>query len=202
MHSQAIFPQKHSMSRGMGLRLSYWFPVVVVIIGVVAVYSLALTPLPANGFGRTIYDVHTTFSVPPGSSMPILVGGEQEISTGSLVVITAGILNRVPQSDSYEHAHFLLTYAGSALEESVANAFSLSLETPGATTSADNPRLVIRNDHPFPLEVEYRAFVVRPPTVWEKFSMFVGGVVIAGVLAAMWPLYTVTIGRGERERSA
>ena len=185
------------------MRLSYWFPVAVVVIGVAALYNYAvLTPLPANGYGRTIYDVHTTFSVPGDSSFLVLVGGEQEIPHGSLVVIVAGVLTDRPGRDFPEDAYFRLAYAGSALEESVTGVFSLTLETPGATAGTDNPQLSIRNDHPFPLEVDYRAFVMRPPTTWEKFSMFAGFVVTAGLVAALWPLYSVTVGRSHKRRTA
>ena len=46
------------------MRLSYWFPVAVIVIGIAALLNFSLlTPLPANGYGRTIYDVHTIFSV-------------------------------------------------------------------------------------------------------------------------------------------
>ncbi len=184
------------------MRLSYWFPVAVVAIGVAILYSFSLTPLPANPYGRTIYDVHTTLSVPPDSSLSILVGDDQRIPGASFIVITAGVLNDKPGSDIQEDAHFRLERAGSTLDEGTGSGLSLNFETSGDTAGQDNPQLYIRNDHPFPLEVEYRAFVVRPPTVWEKFSTFVGGVILAGVLAAIWPLYTVTIGRRERERSA
>ncbi len=185
------------------MRLSYWFPVAVVVIGVAALYNFALlTPLPANGYGRTIYDVHTTFSVPGDSSFLVLVGGEQEIPQGSLVVITAGVLSDKPGSDIAEDAYFRLERDGSTLEEGVGGGVSLTLETPGATAGTDNPQLYIRNDHPFPLEVDYRAFVIRPPTTWEKFSMFAGFVITAGVLAALWPLYSVTVGRSHKRRTA
>ncbi len=184
------------------MRLSYWFPVAVVVIGVAALYNYALlTPLPANGYGRTIYDVHTILSIPPDSSLPILVGGEQEIPHGSLVVIVAGVLTDRPGSDFPEDAYFRLAYAGSILDEVVTGVFSLTLETPGATADTDNPQLFIRNDQSFPLEVDYRAFVIRPPTTWEKFSMFAGFVITAGLLAAVWPLYLVTIGRPNKRRT-
>ncbi len=184
------------------MRLSYWLPALVVVIGVAILYSFSLTPLPANPYGRTIYDVHTTLSVPPDSSHSILVGDGQRIPGASFIVITAGVLNDKPGSGIQEEAYFRLEHAGSTLEEGIGSGLSLNFETSGATEGQANPQLTIRNDHPFPLEVEYRAFVVRPPTVWEKFSSFVGGVIIAGVLAAIWPLYTMTIRRREGERSA
>jgi hypothetical protein len=174
----------------------------VVVIGVAFLYSYSLTPLPANPYGRTIYDVHTTLSVPPDSSLSILVGGDQRIPGASFIVITAGVLNDKPGSDIPEDAYFRLERAGSTLDEGIGSGLSLNFETSAATESQDNPQLHIRNDHLFPLDVEYRAFVVRPPTVWEKFSTFAGGVIIAAVLAAIWPLYTLTIGRREGERSA
>ena len=117
-------------------------------------------------------------------------------------MVTAGVLNDKPGSEIQEDAYFRLGHAGSTLEEGIGSGLSLTFETSGATEGQNNPQLVIRNDHPFPLEVEYRAFVDRPPTVWETFSIFVGGVIIAGVLAAIWPLYAMTVVRREGERSA
>ncbi len=117
-------------------------------------------------------------------------------------MITAGVLNDKPGSGIQEEAYFRLEHAGLTLEEGIGSGLSLNFETSGATEGQDNPQLYIRNDPPFRLEVEYRAFVARPPTVWEKFSSFVGGVIIAGVLAAIWPLYAMTIRRREGERSA
>ena len=185
------------------MRPSYWFPVVVVAVGAMALYSWAvLTPLPANGAGREIYDVHTILSLPPDSSHLIQVGGEQEIPHGSLVVVVAGVLTDRPGEDFPANAYFRLVYAGSTLEESVTGVFSLTLETSETTAGAENPQLFIRNDQPFPLEVDFRAFVMRPPTTWEKFSMFGGFVITAGVLAALWPLYSVTIGRSYKRRTA
>lgn len=184
------------------MRWIYLFPLVVVGITAFALFSwAALTPLPANGPGRTIYDVHTVVSLPAGSSQVIQVGGEQEIPLGSLVVVTVGVLIEKPDKDTGENAYFRLSHAGLILEEDVGGGLSLTLETHETTVGEDNPQLLISNDQSFPLEVELRAFVTRPPTTLEKFSMYVGFVIAAGLLAALWPLYLVTIGRSRaRER--
>ncbi|MEE9173653.1 MAG: hypothetical protein V3U30_01595, partial [Thermoplasmata archaeon] len=104
--------------------MSYWFPVVVVVIGVAVLYNFALMPLPANGYGRTIYDVHTTWSVSPDSSLSILIGDGQRIPGASLIVITAGVLNDKPGSDIQEDAYFRLERAGSIVEEGIGSGLS------------------------------------------------------------------------------
>lgn len=178
------------------MRWVYLLPIVVVAVGAMVLYGWAqLTPLPANPYGRTIYDVHTTLSVPPDSSLSILVGDDQRIPRSSLIVITAGVLNDKAGSDIQEDAYFRLERAGSILEEGFGSGLSLNFETSGATMGADNPRLFMRNDQSIPIEVDYRAFVMRPPTTWEKFSMYAGFVITAGLLASLWPLYSATIDR-------
>ena len=114
----------------------------------------------------------------------------------------AGVLTDRPGEDFPEDAYFRLLYAGFTLEEGAAGVLSLTFETPETTAGAKNPQLFIRNDQSFPLEVDYRGFVRRPPTTWEKFSMFGGFVNTAGVLAALWPLYSVTLGRSQKRRTA
>ena len=114
------------------------------------------------------------------------IAGDQFVPRGSLVLVTAGVVNRLPNSDFYEYAYFRITQAGSTIEEGLGNAVSSSFETRQDTQGSDNPRLSIRNDHAFALQIDFRAFVLVPPTTWERFLLYVPGLGIAGALAFAW----------------
>ncbi len=184
------------------MKRQFWFPLAAVAVVTLGLYLYVyFTPLPANGYGREIYDVHTTLAVPANSSITVPIGGEQDIPEGSLIVLTAGVMNERLNSDLSEDALFRLTYAGTTLEEEITNVISRSFETRVDTRGFDNPRLFVRNDHPFPLEVDYRAFVWRPPTTPERFLMYAPIILFVGLLASVWLILSLLL-RDSRGRVA
>jgi hypothetical protein len=166
-----------------------WLPLAAV--SVIALACLAYVwshPLPANGYGRSVYDVDTVLIVPAGSTLSILLAPDSPVSRGSMVLAFAGVMNRVPNSDLHETAYFRLTQGGMILAEGVMTPFRHSFESPVDSSGAQNPTLFVRNDHAFDLTLDYRAFVWRPPTTLEHFGLFLPLLVPLLGVAILWAI--------------
>jgi hypothetical protein len=169
-----------------------WIPLGVVLVVALACFAYAAShPLPANGYGRTVYDVRdTVLTVPAISSLSILLAPDSAVPRGSLVLAFAGVMNHLPNSDLHEMAYFRLTQAGVTLAEGVMTTFRHFFESPVDSSGAQNPILFVRNDHAFDLSLDYRAFVWRPPTTLEHFALFMpllAPLVLVGILWAIVP---------------
>ena len=164
-----------------------WLPLAVVAVVALACFAYAAShPLPANGYGRTVYDVDTILTVPASSSLSILLAPDSPVPRGSLVLAFAGVMNHVPNLDLYETAYFRLTQSGVTLAEGVMTPFRHSFESRVDTSGAENPALFVRNDHAFDLSLDYRAFVWRPPTTLEHFALFMPLLVPLVLLGTLW----------------
>jgi len=175
---------------------SRWLPLIAVALALlfVLIYVVA-NPLPANGYGRLIYDVQRTPTIPAGSSQMILMAESAVVPSHSLVLVVAGVMNRVPGSDISETAYFRLTHAGTTIAEGDVSPFHELFETRLESSGATNPALVIRNDHPFELSIDYRAFVTRPPSTIEHFALFFPILVPLVAGAVLWAAWYGRAGR-------
>jgi hypothetical protein len=97
-------------------------------------------------------------------------------------------MNPVPGSDLHETAYFRLTQAGVTLAEGVMTPFMHSFESRLDSSGAQNPTLFVRNDHAFDLSLNYRAFVLRPPTTLEHFGLFLPLLVPLVLAAILWAI--------------
>jgi hypothetical protein len=167
-----------------------WLPLTAVAVVALACLSYAWShPLPANGYGRIVYDVRdTVLTVPAGSSLSIILAAESPVPRGSLVLAFAGVMNHVPGSDLYETAYFRLTQAGLTLRAGVMTPFLHIFESRVDSSGAQNPTLFVRNDHAFDLSLDYRAFVSRPPTSLEHFELFLPLLVPLVLVAILWAI--------------
>lgn len=169
------------------MKISRWLPVIAVaLVLLVALSYVAANPLPANGFGRSIYDVQATLTVPAGSSLMVLMAEGSVVPSRSLVLVVAGVMNRLPGSDISETAYFRLTQAGTTVAQGEVSPFSESFETGVESSGADNPALFIRNDHAFDLAIDYRAFITRPPSTLEHFALYLPVVIPLLAGAILW----------------
>lgn len=155
------------------MKIYRWLPLIAVALAFLVVLSYVVAnPLPANGYGRSTYDVHTTLAIPAGSSRTILMAEGFVVPIRSLVFVMAGVMTKQPGSDISETAYFRMTHAGTTIAQGDMSPFSESFETRMESSGySDNPALFIRNDHAFDLAIDFRAFVVRPPSTSEHFAL-------------------------------
>ena len=166
-----------------------WLPLTAVAVVALACLSYAWShPLPANGYGHGVYDVNSVLTVPASSSLSILLAPESSVPSGSLVLAFAGVMNHIPGSDLHETAYFRLTQVGITLAEGEMTPFLHTYESPVDSSGSQNPTLFIRNDHPFDLSLDYRAFVVRPPTTLEHFGLFLPLLVPLLAVGILWAI--------------
>src|SRR3989442_11756530 len=93
------------------MRTRSWIPLVAVVLAFPLAYAHAVAnPLPANGYGHSIYDVHETLTVTEGSTFAVLIGGGGFVPRGSLFLLTAGGMKPMPGSDISERADFRPTH--------------------------------------------------------------------------------------------
>ena len=178
------------------MRTRSWIPLVAVVLAFPLAYAHAVAnPLPANGYGHSIYDVHETLTVTQGSTFAVLIGGGAFVPWDSLVLVTAGVMNRMPGSDISESAYFRLTHLGVVLEEGVMSPLSHLFQTRLDSAGPDNPQLFIGNDHPFDLFIDYRAFVIAPPTAFDHFALYLPFLAPALVGAVAWFGFSLAKGR-------
>src|SRR2546427_2475565 len=80
------------------MRTRSWIPLVAVVLAFPLAYAHAVAnPLPANGYGHSIYDVHETLTVTQGSTFAVLIGGEAVVARGPLLLRAAGRKNPLPR---------------------------------------------------------------------------------------------------------
>ena len=169
------------------MKISRWLPLIAVALAfLIALGYVVANPLPANGYGRPIYDVRTTLAIAAGSSRTILMAEGSVVPSRSLILVVAGVMNRQPGSDLSETAYFRLTHAGATIAQGDVSPFSESFETRVESGGADNPALFIRNDHAFDLTIDYRAFVTRPPSTLEHFAPYLAVLVPLLAVAILW----------------
>src|SRR2546426_11638752 len=93
------------------MRTRSWIPLVAVVLAFPLAYAHAVAnPLPANGYGHSIYDVHETLTVTEGSTFAVLIGGGGFVARGSLFLLAGGGLKRTPGSGLSEGAGFPLPH--------------------------------------------------------------------------------------------
>src|SRR5437764_14818140 len=94
------------------MKISRWLPLIAVALAfLIALGYVAANPLPANGYGRPIYDVRTTLAIAAGSSRTILMAEGSGVTSRSLILVVAGVMNRQPGCDLCETAYCRLTHA-------------------------------------------------------------------------------------------
>ncbi len=175
----------------MGVRPISWIPLVIVAVGALILYGyVSASPLPWNGYGHTVFDFSGVTSMPGEQTTSFTLGDDQLLPRGSFVLVTAGVITTRPDSDVPEAVYFRLTFAGAMIAENLGGAFSHSFETSEDAQGSDRPQFLIRNDNPFRVEVDVRAFVVVAPTPWEHYSLYLPVLVLAGGLAAFWLVYS------------
>ncbi len=170
-----------------------WIPLLAILVVVPAVYLHAdAHPLPANGYGHEMYHTHENLFVPSESSQTVSIGGDVGIPADSLIRFEVFVLTERPNSDLSEHASFQLAYAGSVVTEDDGAGLTRTFYSTQDTIPAENPQILIRNENDFPIEVGYHAFVIRPPTTREHFLLYAPGLLLAGLLVAIWPVFSLT----------
>ena len=175
----------------MGVRPLSWIPFVLVAVGALILYSyVSANPLPWNGYGHSVFDFAGVTSMPGEQTISFTLGDDQLLSRGSFVLVTAGVITKRPNSELPEEAYFQLTFAGTTIAENFGGAFSHSFETSEDAQGSDRPQFLIRNDNPFRVKVDVRAFVIVAPTLWEHYSLYLPVLLLAGGLAAFWLVYS------------
>ncbi len=178
------------------MRISRWLPLIAAALAVLlALNSVITNPLPANGYGRSIHDVHETLIVPAGSSRTILMAEGSVVPSHSLVLVVAGVMNRQPGSDLSETAYFRLTHDGGTIAQGDVSPFFESFETRVESVGADNPALFIRNDHSFDLAIDYSALITRPPSNAEHFGLYLPVLIPLLAGAILWAVFYRRDGR-------
>src|SRR2546428_222510 len=93
------------------MRTRSWIPLVAVVLAFPLAYAHAVAnPLPANGYGHSIYDVHETLTVTEGSTFAVLIGGGGFLAAGPLFLSAAGALDPPPAAGSSIRAHVRLPH--------------------------------------------------------------------------------------------
>src|SRR2546428_6288636 len=93
------------------MRTRSWIPLVAVVLAFPLAYAHAVAnPLPANGYGHSIYDVHETLTVTEGSTFAVLIGGGGFVARGSLVLLPAGVMKPIPPSGNSRKGELSLSH--------------------------------------------------------------------------------------------
>lgn len=176
----------------MGVRPVSWIPLVLVAVGALILYGyVSANPLPWNGYGHSVFDFAGVISMGGGGQyISFSLSDDPLLPRGSFVLVTAGVITKRPNSELPEEAYFQLTFAGTTIAENLGGALSHSFETSEDAPGSDRPEFLIRNDNPFRIEVDVRAFVIVAPTVWEHYSLYLPVLLLAGGLASFWLVYS------------
>src|SRR5881396_2614862 len=162
------------------MKIPRWLPLIAVALAfLIALGYVVANPLPANGYGRPIYDVRTTLAIAAGSSRTILMAEGSVVPSRSLILVVAGVMNRQPGSDLSETAYFRLTHAGATIAQGdvspLSESFETRVESGGATTrrcsSAMTTRSILRSTTAPSLRVRPRPSSTSPRTSrsWSPF---------------------------------
>src|SRR5207249_10183625 len=109
------------------MKISRWLPLIAVALAfLIALGYVVANPLPANGYGRPIYDVRTTLAIAAGSSRTILMAEGSVVPSRSLSLVVAGVMNRQPGSDLSDTAYFRLTLSVATIAHGFFIQFSVS----------------------------------------------------------------------------